>query len=342
MFQTELIKFLQSFATDWVTDFMLFVSRLGYSSFYIPMVILIIFGVNFRKGFLLTQMLLWVGILTDLLKNAFALPRPADVDSAVKLLKEGVPNPTPFTDMGGTGFWNLPDPEAIRLYRSQPDWSFGLPSGHVSGTTTFWGGLSLLFQRTAVRATAVVVIILMPVSRMYLGRHFLADVLAGFLLAAAILASGYRLFIGARAPGRLLDIIRVHLKMNGSTVLFLAYSLLIPVVLLMLSPMVEPEDVGRLFGLNAAFVLLATRGLPNDSGTLLKRAGRVLVALALYLSVGWLVGLVIEVSALNEDSLWVEFLSAAVPAFIVFWGGVRVSLGIGLYTKSVEVESAAA
>lgn len=339
MFQTELIKFLQSFEMDWLTDFMVFVSKLGYPSFYIPIVILITFGVNFRKGFLLIQMMLWCGILTLFLKNVFTLPRPAYIDSNVKLL-EGVPNSTLFADMGSTGFWRLPDPEAIRFYRAQPDVSFGLPSGHVSGTTTFWGGLSLLFRYTVVRATAVVIIVLMPVSRMYLGQHFLADVLAGFLLAAIVLAISYYFFTEDVAHGRFFKIIRRHLAMNCPNILILTFSLLIPVSLLMLSPMIEPVYVGRLFGLNAAFVLLSLRELPNDKGTLFKRAGRVLVAFVLYLSVGWLIGLGIEISTLNKECLWTEFFAATISTFVLLWGGVKVSLGIGLYTKNAGVQSA--
>ncbi len=57
VFQTEVIEFLQSFSTEWLTDFLLLVSRLGYTSFYIPVLILITFGLDFRKGFLLTQMI---------------------------------------------------------------------------------------------------------------------------------------------------------------------------------------------------------------------------------------------------------------------------------------------
>lgn len=339
MFQTELIKFLQSFATDWLTDLMLSVTRLGYSSFYIPMLVLITFGISFRKGFLLTHLMLWVGLLTDLLKNIFALPRPADVDSGIKLLEEGVPNPAPFVGKGGAGFWELPAREAIHLYRSQPEWSFGFPSGHVSGTTTFWGGLSLLFRYRIMRIVAIIVIILMSVSRMYLGRHFLADVLAGFLLAAIFLVIGHRLYIRKGSPGRLLDLRYVCLSMNWKSILFVTYMLLLPFALLLLSPYVEFKDAGRLLGLNAGFTLLGLQGLPNDSGGVLRRAGRVLVAFALYLIVNLLVGRGIEMIGLNEDGMWTEFFAASVPVFAVFWGGVILNRAIGLYTMAKEIKT---
>lgn len=246
MFQTEPIKFLQSFASDWLTDFFLFITQLGYSSFYIPVLILVTLGLSFRKGFLLIQMMLWVAIVTDLLKTAIALPRPADVDSGVLLLKDNVPNPTPFAGKGGAGFWSLPDAETVRIIRAQPEWSFGLPSGHVSGATTFWGGLSMLFPGAALRSVTIAMIILMPLSRMYLGRHFLADALAGFLLGAAFLALAYVGFVRPGTEGRLLGLSRLRLTLDLRGLLPLLLLLLVPLLLLLLGPMVGAENAGRL------------------------------------------------------------------------------------------------
>ena len=109
MFQTEPIRFLQSFSTEWLDRFFWLVSEMGYASFYIPVLLVITFGFNLRRGFLLIQMLLWVGIITNLLKEWFGLPRPFHVDSAVRLIGEGFENPTPHAGMGGHGVWGLPD-----------------------------------------------------------------------------------------------------------------------------------------------------------------------------------------------------------------------------------------
>jgi membrane-associated phospholipid phosphatase len=331
MFQTEPVKFLQSFATDWLTELLSVVSRLGYSSFYIPILIVILFGLSFRKGFLLTQMMIWLGITTDLLKNVVAFPRPADVDSGVRLLAEGVPNPTPFTGMGGTGFWDLPDPEAIRVIRAEPDGSFGIPSGHVGGATTFWGGLSLLFRSAALRATALAMILLMPLSRMYLGRHFLADVLAGFLLGAACLAVSYLVFIRPGARGRLLELARLRPAASARAILLPVFLLGAPLGLLALAPLVEPEDAGRLFGLNLSFLLLAWEGLPVDTGSWPRRLGRVVLAFVLYLCAVGLVGLVMRLATLPDDGLATEFLATAIPTVAGLWGGVRAGLALKLY-----------
>jgi membrane-associated phospholipid phosphatase len=74
--------------------------------------------------------------------------------------------------------------------------TYSFPSGHVVASTVFYGVLAVLLisQTTSwVRAccvalTALLMIVLIAFSRMYLGAHYLSDVLAGLLEAIAWLA----------------------------------------------------------------------------------------------------------------------------------------------------------
>ena len=71
--------------------------------------------------------------------------------------------------------------------------SFSFPSGHVSGSTLFYGFLvAILISRShsRVRDVALVIaalsmVLLVAASRMYLGAHFLSDVLAAFFESLA-------------------------------------------------------------------------------------------------------------------------------------------------------------
>ena len=83
MFQTEPIIFLQSFKNDFLTFFMRFISALGYEPYYVAICVIVLFGINFRKGFILTQIIIWAGIINSFLKQFFALPRPLHVDTNV-------------------------------------------------------------------------------------------------------------------------------------------------------------------------------------------------------------------------------------------------------------------
>jgi hypothetical protein len=69
---------------------------------------------------------------------------------------------------------------------------FGMPSGHCSSTVAFWGMLAVLFRKKALNTLAILLAVLMPLSRMYLGRHFLGDTVGGLLLGlVALFIAGF-------------------------------------------------------------------------------------------------------------------------------------------------------
>lgn len=71
--------------------------------------------------------------------------------------------------------------------------SYSFPSGHVAGATLFYGFLAALLASRCARwrhrlllvLAALVLIALVALSRMYLGAHYLSDVLAAFAEGAA-------------------------------------------------------------------------------------------------------------------------------------------------------------
>ena len=335
MFQVEPILFLQSLANDALSTIMVLVSKMGYTPFYVVVLSFILFGVNFRKGFILTQMILWNGMLTDLLKQVIGLPRPSDVDSAVRFLEEGVKNPTPFSGLGGRGFFGLPSAEAIQFFRNLPEWSFGFPSGHVSGTATLWGGMFLLFRRRWIWILGAIMCILMPLSRMYLGRHFFADVIGGLSLAGVIVLVAYYLTMKDHPTIPLLKTERLTFQTDTKTWLTIG-GLLVPPLLLALIPMIEAGDAGRLFGINAAFLFIGARGFPDDAGSIPKRILRFLLSPTLFVLSQIVLGKVVEMGPLNEDHAAVAFILSAMVSFIMLWGTVWVSRKTGLYERTME------
>ena len=179
MFQTEPIHALQALESDLVTTFFVAVTSLGYSWMLIPILLVIAFGVDFRRGFVLVQIVIWNGLLTNLLKATFALPRPEAVDSTLLQPGDDLPEVAPFARMGAAGFWSGLPGEVVAHYRALGEFSYGFPSGHTSVTTALWTSVAALFRRPALWLWAAVLIALMALSRMYLARHFVADVLGG-------------------------------------------------------------------------------------------------------------------------------------------------------------------
>jgi membrane-associated phospholipid phosphatase len=65
--------------------------------------------------------------------------------------------------------------------------TFGIPSGHAQNALGVWGLLALYFRKTRVWIGGLTVVFLIGFSRLYLGVHFIHDVLAGWLLGLLIL-----------------------------------------------------------------------------------------------------------------------------------------------------------
>ena len=76
------------------------------------------------------------------------------------------------------------DPRVVALF---PASGGGFPSGHTQNVVVFWGYLAALFRRTWLWVLAIVLMVLVPMSRLYLGVHFPTDLLGGYLIGAGLL-----------------------------------------------------------------------------------------------------------------------------------------------------------
>jgi undecaprenyl-diphosphatase len=97
-------------------------------------------------------------------------------------------------------------PPVKHLDSAPPTSSF--PSGHTAASVALYGGLAVLawragaalWLRTLATAAAVLVPVLVAVSRMYRGMHYPTDVIAGALLACCWLAATSAVVLGRRRP----------------------------------------------------------------------------------------------------------------------------------------------
>jgi membrane-associated phospholipid phosphatase len=63
----------------------------------------------------------------------------------------------------------------------------GLPSGHTQATALVWGYLAVCFRRAWLWGLAALLMLAVPLSRLYLGVHFPTDLLGGYLLGGLLL-----------------------------------------------------------------------------------------------------------------------------------------------------------
>ena len=134
---------------DWLTTPMKFFTFLGTEEFYLIVMPAILWCFDVRLGTRLGLILLASDGLNGAFKLAFGWPRPYWVSDQVRALAS--------------------------------ETSFGLPSGHAQNALALWGRLAVGLRRRWVTWAAALLILLISVSRLYLGVHFPSDAIGGWL-----------------------------------------------------------------------------------------------------------------------------------------------------------------
>ncbi len=329
MFQTNINIFLQSFSSEPLTFAMKVVTAIGYEEFFFAFLIAIASGVNFRKGFLLMQILMVTGLINQFFKEFFALPRPWFVDSNLDTFGKNVS--TTFTSMRADSFWSGLSQEVIEKYRMLKPDTYGLPSGHTSTAVALWGSVAILFSKKWVQFICLSLIILIPLSRLYLARHFFADVLAGYALGFIMLVLFYFIIFRKERLNAFIGKVKFDLTFSTSQLLIYAYLFGLPIFA---APFVGPETVelaGFLLGLNLAYVLISYQKYPADSGAITKRVLRVLITLLIFVITGIIITLTID--SFWDDNLQVAlFIRGFLIIFIGIYTGYRLNKKFGLMT----------
>ena len=334
VFQTELIIFIQSISSDFWTLFFKFWTEIGYLSWIRIVVLLVLFGLSFRAGFILLHTIVWNGLITMYVKDVFALPRPWQVDVNVQLLGQEIPNPALFRSMGAKSFFGGIPHGVIEVLRENPLGSWGFPSGHTSNAVALWGSLSLFLKKAWVGLIAIAMIIFIPLSRMYLGVHFLADILAGYLIGVMVVLLFYKYGHQNAWYQTILNKKLGQIPRDAKTGLFLLYLLVLPFLLLPI-PGVQRVGIAVFIGANFGYALLWIRGIPKDTGTVGQRLARIGLALVIYLGSDFLFKKGTGFFISNEPDL-VEFLRYAVTTFLLLWGSTEVSIKLGLFQREIS------
>lgn len=156
MHQVEIIinVWLQGLG-KWLIFPMQVISFLGTQYFLILLIAWIYWCMDNRIGIRLGIALVLGNSINTALKWIFHAPRPYWVDSSVKALST--------------------------------ESSFGMPSGHAMMSTIFYGHIALWIQKRSATIICIVIILLIGISRIYLGVHYVSDVIAGSLFGISFL-----------------------------------------------------------------------------------------------------------------------------------------------------------
>ena len=189
---TSAIQALQSFSTPALDTFFKLVTLLGDEKFYLLLLPLVYWCFDKRLGMRLAVLVMASNTVNLWIKFALGLPRPPG--ALVRHMTEGE----------GPGF----------------------PSGHTQSVTVACGYLVAHVQRWRAHLMAAALVLLVGLSRIYLGVHFPHDVLGGLVIGYVLVflfVKGTSLGEGAwRSLGRL---VRYGLAAGGPLLLFLAWPL---------------------------------------------------------------------------------------------------------------------
>lgn len=223
---------------------------------------------------------------------------------------------------GAPDFWSLPAPAAIEEVRARARGNYGFPSGHVSAATAFLVCTGWFLRSRWVYAFTAAWVPLMALSRMYLGRHFLADILGGLVIALGVSAVWIRLLpaldpVGGSWPDRR--------ALRALWLLSLSLLVLTP-----FWPPLAPRYVGALTGLAITYTGVLATGAPPDGGSTRRRVKRVLLALTLFAATLGLTEGVLAFAGRRGDRLPELFVGAVVTAS-TFAGTIMLCRRLGLY-----------
>lgn len=152
--EITIIVFLQSLGT-WLVAPLQTISLLGNEEFYMLIMPMLYWCMDAALGLRVGAVLLLSNATNAWFKLVFHSPRPYWISTQV----------TPFS----------------------AETSFGLPSGHSQNAASIWGRLAASQKERWVVPAAVVLIFLIGFSRIYLGMHFISDVLLGWVLGSLLL-----------------------------------------------------------------------------------------------------------------------------------------------------------
>jgi membrane-associated phospholipid phosphatase len=336
MFQTEINIALQSLASDSLTWLMRQLTATGYYHFIMGLIIAIMLGVDLRKGFILFQIIAWTAIVNEIAKKLFGMPRPFFADSRVICLEKGWDAAATFRAMGGEDFFSLPARQVIDAFRLRGI-NFGFPSGHVSTGIAIWGGLAVVFRKKFLAWLAPFMVVLLAFSRLYLGVHFLADILGGALLGSLTLMLTY-FMIGSREGQRRFFAAAQTKIVAALPVIAYFFLLFILPLLLAVFSLFDARFAGFFIGLNAAFTLAFRSILPSDHGPLLVRLFRLLLGGLIFLLLNHALPKVLALLLATNGTFWPKFLVAGLCSFLTIWISLQLFARLGLYKKERRVK----
>ncbi len=160
----QIVIFLQTFSTSLLDLFFGFITFFGDKLFIIGIIIVIFFCIDKKLAIYVAFLTIFTAFITFMAKGFFGLERPY-------LEYERL---------------NKTEIKGIKDILGQLPTDYTFPSGHSSNAGSFWPFLATQWRRPGFWIIVVFMIVMVPLSRCYLGVHWPTDVIIGVLLGILI------------------------------------------------------------------------------------------------------------------------------------------------------------
>lgn len=151
----EIIKFLQQFHNPFLDSLFINITKLAEVYFFIVVLSIIFWCINKKARYKIGFVLLSSNIVNGAVKCIVNAKRPFQVS------------------------------KDIRALRTETATGSSFPSGHTQGTAAFWTAMMIWIRKLWVYILGALLIVLVAISRMYLGVHWPRDVAAGAAIGIA-------------------------------------------------------------------------------------------------------------------------------------------------------------
>jgi membrane-associated phospholipid phosphatase len=150
---TEILVRIQALKLSGLDPIWYFFTWLGYAEFYLIVLPLIYWCIHKEIGAALGYLAMLASWTADAIKYTFNIPRPSDPRLVIK--------------------WPEKTPSFL--------------SGHTVSAVANWGFLAVRFNRPLLWVVAIIAMLGIPLSRMFLGVHFPQDIIGGYVVGFILL-----------------------------------------------------------------------------------------------------------------------------------------------------------